>query len=66
MLTGKGKILNMPTKTDKKTYNKCYIYVSADVAKDSQFPFKPGDELEIRINADKTLTVLLPKVPPGL
>lgn len=58
MLSGKGKILNMPTKTEKKDYNKCYIYVSSLVAKDSAFPFKPGDEVRIRINSDKTLTVL--------
>ena len=58
MLHGKGKILNMPTKTEKKDYNKCYIYVSANVAKDSAFPFKPGDEVEIKINTDKTLTIL--------
>ncbi len=58
MLAGKGKILNMPTKTKKKDYDKCYIYVSSIVAHDSQFPFKPGDDVQIIINNDRTLTIL--------
>jgi hypothetical protein len=61
MLCGKGKILNLPTKTDKRNYDKCYIYVSANVAKDSAFPFEPGEEVQIKINEDKSLTVLKTK-----
>ncbi len=57
MLTGKGKVLNMPTKSKAKEYKKIYIYVPSNVSGDSQFPFIPGQEVEIIINTDKTLTI---------
>ncbi len=57
MLIGKGKILNMPTKAHEKEYKKIYVYISSNVSGDSQFPFVPGQEVEIVINADKTLTI---------
>jgi hypothetical protein len=60
MLSGKGKVLNMPTKAHGKEYKKIYIYVSANVSGDSQFPFKPQQEVEVVINADRTLTIKSP------
>jgi len=61
MLSGKGKVINRPTKTRKKTYDKFFIYISTDVAKDSAFPFKDGDEVEVKINSDNTLTIIKPE-----
>ena len=58
MLSGKGKVINRPTKTRKKTYDKFFIYISTDVVKDSAFPFKDGDEVEVKINSDNTLTII--------
>lgn len=59
MKYGKGKIVNMPTKIKSKDleYEKVYIYVPAAVAKDSAFPFKYPEEVEVRINPDNTLTI---------
>lgn len=59
MKYGKGKIVNMPTRIKKKNieYEKIYVYIPAAVAKDSAFPFKYPEEVEVRINPDKTLTI---------
>ena len=53
MIEGIGKIINRPTKTGGKTYDKFFIYVPTSVAKDSAFPFNPGEEVVIRIDGDK-------------
>lgn len=45
-LEGRGKLARPEGK-------RTLIYVSAKVASDSQFPFKPGDELLIRIDGKK-------------
>ncbi len=39
MLEGVGKVINRPTKTAGKTYDKYFIYIPTIVAKDSAFPF---------------------------
>ncbi len=59
MKYGKGKVVNMPTKIKKKDieYDKVYIYIPSAVAKDSAFPFKYPEEVEVRINPDNTLTI---------
>jgi hypothetical protein len=49
MRKGIGKFVNHPTKTGRKLYDKFYIYVPTQVAKDGTFPFKEGDKLEIEI-----------------
>lgn len=41
-LEGKGKLT-------KPVSNRTMIYVSVDVARDSAFPFKAGDDLWLRI-----------------
>ena len=50
---GKGRFVNRPTVTGGKKYDKFFIYVPTEVAKDSQFPFKTGDFLEIKIDTVK-------------
>ena len=51
VLKSKSRFINRPTKTGKKTYDKYFIYVPTDLAKDSAFPFKDGDEVEVEIDA---------------
>lgn len=50
MLEGKGAFINRPTKTGGKLYDKFFIYVPTDVARDSSFPFNVKDELTISID----------------
>lgn len=47
---GIGKFVNRPTSTGGKKYDKFFLYVPAEVAKDSQFPFKAGEAVEVRID----------------
>ncbi|AEA47515.1 hypothetical protein Arcve_1513 [Archaeoglobus veneficus SNP6] len=53
MIQGIGKFINRPTKTGGRTYDKFFIYIPTNVAKDSAFPFKPGEEVVIRIDGDR-------------
>jgi hypothetical protein len=55
---GLGKFVNRPTTTGGKKYDKFFIYVPADVAKDSAFPFKPGDAVEVKIDARRKLLLV--------
>lgn len=48
-----GKFINRPTTTGGRKYDKFFVYVPTEVAKDSQFPFKAGDEVEVRIDAKR-------------
>ncbi len=41
--------------------NKCLIYLSTDVHLDSQFPFKPGDDLWVRVDP-KTKRLVIERV----
>ncbi len=52
MLEGSGKFLNYPSKTGKRQYDKFFIYVPTEVAKDISFPFKAGEQVQIKINTD--------------
>lgn len=53
MIEGKGKFLNRRTKTASKDYDKFFIYVPAEVARDGTFPFKPQEAVIIRIDKEK-------------
>ena len=55
MIEGIGKVINRPTKTGSKTYDKYFIYIPTSVAKDSAFPFKPGEKVIIRIEGNKLI-----------
>jgi len=52
MRTGKGTFINRRTKTGKKSYDRFFIYVPTEVARDCTFPFKEGDKVEIEINGE--------------
>lgn len=44
-----GKFVNHPTRTGKQLYDKFYIYVPTEVARDTNFPLKDGDRIEVEI-----------------
>lgn len=38
-----------------QTKGRFYVYIPSDVAKDSQFPFKAGDKIKVKIVKDKII-----------
>jgi len=57
MLEGKGKIW-------KASGNGGHvIYVPADIVKDSQYPFKPGDRVNIKVEPEKKMIIVLLRQP---
>jgi len=56
MRKGIGRLINRRTKTGKKIYDRFFIYIPTQVARDGTFPFKEGDKLEIEIKG-KTLII---------
>ena len=49
MRIGVGTFINRRTKTGKKTYDRFFIYVPTEVARDGTFPFVEGEKVEIEI-----------------
>ena len=49
MKIGRAKLVNKPTTTRGKKYDKFFIYITSYVTSDKSFPFKEGDELIVRI-----------------
>lgn len=52
MISGQGKMINRRTKTAGKEYDRFFIYVPTEVARDGLFPFKEGDKLTIIVDTD--------------
>jgi len=50
VIEGKGKFVNRKTKTANKEYDKFFIYVPAEVARDGTFPFNPNEAVVIKID----------------
>lgn len=50
MRKGKGRFINRPTRTGGRTYDKFFIYIPTEVARDGTFPFQEGEEVIIRID----------------
>ena len=50
MLEGKGGFINRPTRTGGKLYDKFFIYVPTEIARDGLFPFKVKDTVKITID----------------
>ena len=53
MLEDIGRFINRPTRTGGKTYDKFFVYIPTSVAKDSAFPFRPGEEVLVRIEGKR-------------
>ena len=61
MLESESKIVNRPTVTAGKRYDKFYIYVPTEVARDSAFPFKANNKVKVRIDVE-TKSLIIEKV----
>ncbi len=49
MKIGRAKLVNRPTETRGKKYNKIFIFITSYVANDPDFPFTFEDDLIVRI-----------------
>jgi hypothetical protein len=58
MLESESKIVNRPTETAGKKYDKFYIYVPRGVSNDSAFPFKPNQKVKVRIDVENGRLVI--------
>ncbi len=58
MISGQGKLINRRTKTAGKEYDRFFIYVPAEVARDGLFPFKEGEKLIITVDADSKRLII--------
>ena len=59
MRKGKGRFFNRPTVSKGKKYDKFFVYVPTEVARDTSFPLKDGDRVEVEI---KENTLIIRKV----
>ena len=55
MLTARTKLSERVVKAKGHEYRQLIIYVPKDLVKDSQFPFKPGQDVAIRIDDGKLI-----------
>jgi len=52
VLRGKGKFINRRTPGYGKIYDRFFIYVPTEVARDSAFPFKPGTIVDLEVRGE--------------
>ena len=50
--------MNRPTKTGKRDYDKFFVYIPTEIARDGLFPFHEGDEVTVRVDAKHKQVVL--------
>jgi len=50
MLEGKTRLVATTTRVSGRTYERFLIHIPSKIAKDSQFPFKSGQELVIKVD----------------
>lgn len=55
---GVGRFINRPTRTCRGSYDKFFVYVPTELARDSNFPLKAGDEVEIMLDVDRRLVTV--------
>ncbi len=60
MLQGKGRFLNRATTTGGKKYDKFFVYIPTEIARDGLFSFKAGDEVLVKVE-QKLKRVILQK-----
>lgn len=58
MLERESKIVNRPTITAGKQYDKLYVYIPTEVAKDSAFPFRANDKVKVRIDTQNRRLII--------
>lgn len=52
MRKGKGRFFNRPTISKGKKYDKFFIYIPTEVARDTNFPLNDGDRIEVEIKGN--------------
>ncbi len=50
LIEGKSKLVNRPRISKGKKYDSYFVYIPSKVARDSNFPFKQGDEVIVKID----------------
>jgi hypothetical protein len=55
---GRGKFVNRRTKTANRDYDKFFLYVPVEVARDGTFPFKPNETVKISIDRRKNRLII--------
>jgi len=50
MLQGKGRFMNRPTRTGKRVYDKFFVYIPTEIARDGLFPFREGEEVLVKVD----------------
>ena len=66
LIEGKSKLVNRPRMSKGKQYDSYFVYIPTEVMRDSQFPFKHGDEVVVRIDtANKRLLIEKAPEEPG-
>lgn len=50
MLQGKGRFMNRPSKTGRRVYDKFFVYIPTEIARDGLFPFRAGDEVLVKVD----------------
>jgi hypothetical protein len=58
MIEGVGKVINRPTSSGGKKYDKFFLYVPIEVARDTNFPFKPKEPIKIKIDLENKRLVV--------
>lgn len=58
MIESEGKFINRPTQTGGKTYDKFFIYVPTEVARDSLFPFKTNERIKVKIDVENKRLII--------
>ena len=58
VLEGKGKFINRRTRTANKDYDRFFIYVPVEVARDSAFPFKSNELVMVKVDKGKQRIVV--------
>jgi hypothetical protein len=58
MLESESKLVNRPTLTGGKSYDKFYVYIPKQVSNDSCFPFKANQKVKVRIEVENKRLVI--------
>jgi hypothetical protein len=55
MRKGKGRFFNRPTTSKGKKYDKFFMYIPTEVARDTNFPLTDGDRIEVKIQGNTVI-----------
>ncbi len=56
----RGRFINRPTKTGRGVYDKFFVYIPTELARDSAFPLKAGQEVDIQIESTQGILAIRP------